>query len=118
MHDGLSYNDELRNEQGDLSDKEHQRLQEEIDSIDVDYLRVQLLTALRKKQVVKRLNKTDVEMLDLKSLYKEYEEMMTEFTASEVAEMDDIHCSVIAFFIDQTYLEDLYKYKQLQNKWG
>ena len=96
-----------------------QLTQAELDGVDTDLMRVRLLTLHEKRMVVKRLN--DLAEIDVeagKALFRENKEMYEVKPLHQILEEEEIPLSELAFFTDLIYLEDLYNYKKLQNKWS
>ncbi len=93
--------------------------QDELDNVDTNGLRVRLLTLHEKRKVVNRLNELESTNLDAgKALYKEYEELFEVVPLEEILESEEIPQSELAYFINSIYIEDLYSFKKLQNKWS
>ena len=95
-----------------------QLTQAELDGVDLDSLRVRLLTVHHKKQIIERLSKLEEEREQGKALYNENREMYEVIPLKQILEDQVIPESELAFFTDLIYLEDLYSIKKLQNKWS
>ena len=93
--------------------------QDELDNVDTNGLRVRLLTLHEKRKVVKRLDELEATDLEAgKALFKEYQEMFEAFPLEELLESEELPQSELAYFANSIYLEDLYEFKKLQNKWS
>lgn len=103
---------------GEIIPTRHDQLtQAELDGVDLDSLRVRLLTIHHKRQVIERLSKLEEEREQGKALYKENEELYEVIPLRQILQEEEIPESELAFFTDIMYLEDLYSSKVLRSKW-
>ena len=100
-----------------MDDNRGHLTQDELDDIDSPSLRMQVLTLYQKRDISERLNHLEeIDHESGKSLFREYREMFACQDPDDPDYADDD--SHEAYWVSSEWLNDLYTFKQTENKWS